>query len=68
MKDEGTYASIENVYNLDIGRIRTSNGGFPEGFDLNDQGTWPSGFDPSNAGTWPEGFNPLNTDYVACRF
>jgi hypothetical protein len=67
MKDEGTYASIENVYNLDIlqdtygGTNGGTNGGMnelPGGFDLNDQGTWPvgfelpNGFDLNNQGTW----------------
>ena len=52
MKDDGTYASIESVYN-DVGQ-NTNNGGFLEGFDLDDQDTWPSGMEPSDAGTWPE--------------
>ncbi len=57
MKDEGTYASIENTYNLDIGNTNDGNGGFPAGFDLNDPNTWPEGFDPSSSSTWPEGFS-----------
>lgn len=52
MKNEGTYASIENVYNLNIGNTNngaddgTGNGGLPDGFDPMDPSTWP-GFDPS---------------------
>jgi hypothetical protein len=43
MKNGGAYASIENVYNPNIGQNTnngTDNGDFPENFDPNDQSTW----------------------------
>lgn len=61
IKNEGTYASIENVYNMDIlknGSGGTDNGGFPDNFDPNDPSTWPDGFDLNDPSTWPEGFDP----------
>lgn len=72
MKGEGTYASIENVYNMDILRDTfggmddgmndgSDNGGLPDNFDPMDNSTWPEGwpanFDLNNQGTWPEGFD-----------
>ncbi|RXA20244.1 hypothetical protein EQO05_06630 [Methanosarcina sp. MSH10X1] len=59
MKNEGTYASIENSYKPNVGQD-PGEGGFnpfdpstwPEGFDLNDSSTWPEGFNMTDPSTW----------------
>ena len=52
VKNGGTYASIENTYNLDLMYEEddgSGNGDLPPGFDPLDPSTWPAGFDPSES-------------------
>lgn len=52
VKNGGTYASIENTYNLDLMYEEddgSGNGDLPPGFDPLDPSTWPEGFDPSES-------------------
>jgi len=60
IKNEGIYASIENVYNPYVGQETdddTDNGTLPDNFDPFDQSTWPEGFDLNDPNTWPADFD-----------